>query len=40
MADWVESDGKNDGGLGVGMEMMVWIGLEWVNFDGLCGNSD
>ena len=26
MADWVESDEKNDGGLGVGMEMMVWIG--------------
>ena len=40
MADWVESDGEDDSGLGVGMEMMVCIGLEWVSFDRLCGNSD
>lgn len=39
MADWVESDEKNDGGFEVGMEMMVSIGLEWVSFDRLCGHS-
>ena len=39
MADWVESDGKNDGGLGVGMEMMVSIGLEWVILYGIRGHS-
>ena len=39
MADWVESDEKNDGGLGVVMEMMVSIGLEWVILYGIRGHS-
>lgn len=39
MTDWVESDGEDDGGFEVGMEMMVSIGLEWVILYGIRGHS-